>query len=141
MTGDYDLSADIMQESFTRYMEHYGAGNPNASLLFTIARNLFFDTIRKRKHQQEIETAIDEEHPNQEKTLLIKEEYQRTMAALLKLAPDERDLLSLVATGDLTYRQMSGITGLSEANVKVKVHRARLKLRNFLRKGDQQWTS
>ena len=38
MTGDYYLAGDIMQESFTRYLERYPKQVPNASLLFTIAR-------------------------------------------------------------------------------------------------------
>jgi DNA-directed RNA polymerase specialized sigma24 family protein len=31
----------------------------------------------------------------------------------------------------LSYREIAGVTGLSEANVKVRVHRARLKLKKI----------
>ena len=49
-----------------------------------------------------------------------------------RLEDDERDLLSLVVSSELSYREIGEIAGLSEANVKVKIHRARKKLRTFL---------
>ena len=41
-----------------------------------------------------------------------------------------------VAGNDLSYREIASLVGISEANVKVKVHRARLKLRKKLKEGD-----
>ena len=53
-----------------------------------------------------------------------------------KLKPDDREILSLAAgDGNLSYQQIGEITGNSEANVKVRIHRARLKLREILKKG------
>jgi RNA polymerase sigma-70 factor (ECF subfamily) len=48
------------------------------------------------------------------------------------LEDEERDLISLAASSGLSYRELGLMTGLSEANVKVKIHRARKKLRTFL---------
>ena len=36
----------------------------------------------------------------------------------------------------MTYREIGDITGISEANVKVKVHRARIKLKKIFRPGE-----
>ena len=55
MTGDYYLASDIMQESFTRYLECYPKQIPNASLLFTIARNAIFDHSRTRGRNTRLE--------------------------------------------------------------------------------------
>lgn len=49
MTGDYYLSSDIMQESFTRHFEHYGDRAGGVSLLYTIARNTLSDHVRKQR--------------------------------------------------------------------------------------------
>ena len=38
ITGDYYLSGDIMQESFTRYLDRYGKQKQSAPVLFKIAR-------------------------------------------------------------------------------------------------------
>jgi RNA polymerase sigma-70 factor (ECF subfamily) len=54
------------------------------------------------------------------------------LAAMKHLEEDERDLISLVVSSDLSYREVAEVTGISEANVKVKIHRARKKLRNLM---------
>ncbi|HAY40116.1 MAG TPA: RNA polymerase subunit sigma, partial [Desulfobacteraceae bacterium] len=54
LTGNYPLASDIMQESFTRYLEHYGPQTQNVSLLFTIARNLVWDNTRKKTNNKEM---------------------------------------------------------------------------------------
>jgi len=60
LTGNYQLASDIMQESFARYLEHYGPQTQNISLLFTIARNLVWDNTRKKTRDKEIENNIEE---------------------------------------------------------------------------------
>jgi RNA polymerase sigma-70 factor (ECF subfamily) len=52
----------------------------------------------------------------------------------LQLSSGERDVLSLVASGDLNYREIGEMIGITEANVKVRVHRARVKLKNLMKK-------
>jgi RNA polymerase sigma-70 factor (ECF subfamily) len=63
---------------------------------------------------------------------MVREEYRCVLAAMRHLEEDERDLLALVATSGLSYREIARVAGTSEANVKVKVHRARKKLRTLL---------
>jgi len=135
MTGDYHLSGDIMQESFTRYFEHYGQED-TPSLLYTIARNTFFDHIRREKRSSLVENRQDESYVDHERVLIVREEYRRVLLALQKLEEDERDILSLIVSSDLSYREIATIAGISEANVKVKVHRARVKLKKIL-EGDE----
>jgi RNA polymerase sigma-70 factor (ECF subfamily) len=67
---------------------------------------------------------------------MVREEYRRVLGAAGQLEKDERDLLALVVSGDLSYREIASICSISEANVKVKVHRARLKLKEILNRGD-----
>jgi RNA polymerase sigma-70 factor (ECF subfamily) len=52
------------------------------------------------------------------------------------LKTDERDILALTVSSQLSYREISSIVGISESNVKVKVHRARAKLRQFIQAGE-----
>jgi RNA polymerase sigma-70 factor (ECF subfamily) len=135
MTGDYHLSSDIMQESFTRYYEHYGQDD-TPSVLYTIARNTFFDHIRREKRSFSVENYQEECSVDHERVLMAREEYRRVLLALQKLDDDERNILSLVIGGDFSYREIATISGISEANVKVKVHRSRLKLRKMLEGGE-----
>jgi RNA polymerase sigma-70 factor (ECF subfamily) len=63
---------------------------------------------------------------------MVREEYRQVLVAMRHLEDDERDLLSLVVSSELSYRELADIIGISEANIKVKVHRARKKLRAYL---------
>jgi RNA polymerase sigma-70 factor (ECF subfamily) len=131
-SGDYQLSQDIMQESFTRFYKHYRNDASNVALLYTIARNALIDHYRKNRHQTQFEENSMEGLFDSERHLLVRDEYRRTLSAMEKLKPDERDLLSLLTSTDFSYREIANITGLSESNVKVRVHRARLNLRKVL---------
>ena len=136
MTGDHDLSKDLMQESFTRYLEHYGGRNLSLALLYTIARNALLDNLRSRgrttPHNEDEEAQANND---QEKMLLVRDEYRRVLSAMGRLEETERDTLSLVISSNLSYKEIASITGISEANVKVRVHRARVKLREILCEG------
>jgi RNA polymerase sigma-70 factor (ECF subfamily) len=136
-TGDYYLSGDIMQESFTRYLEKYDKEGPNPALLFTIARNAVVDGHRKQGRDLPLFDELEHSQHNPETHMTVREEYRRVLAAMQELAPEERDVLSLVASGDLSYREISRITGTSEGNVKVRVHRARVKLRKMMKPGEK----
>jgi RNA polymerase sigma-70 factor (ECF subfamily) len=136
-TGDYYLSSDILQESFTRYLEKYGEESVSPTLLFTIARNAVIDSYRKKKFDEPSFQEPGNPHPNPEAHLMVREDYRRVMAAMQGLPADERDVLSLAVSSDLSYREIARITGTTEGNVKVRVHRARVKLRKMMAEGSQ----
>jgi RNA polymerase sigma-70 factor (ECF subfamily) len=136
LTGNYQLASDIMQESFARYLERYGPQTQNVSLLFTIARNLVWDNARKKTSNTEIENDIEDVTFNPEEQLLVRESYRNVLSAMQKLKKSQRDLLALTVSSDLSYREIANILGISEANVKVKVHRARILLKELLQTGD-----
>jgi len=137
MTGDYHLSADLMQDSFTRYFERYKDKDASVSLLFTIGRNLLFDNFREKDTHKSYEEGRHGLGRDQERAFLVREEYRRVLSAMQRLQKDEREMLTLAVSSDLSYREIAKITGTSESNVKVKIHRSRLKLRKFLRAGEK----
>ena len=136
-TGDYHLASDILQESFTRYLEKYGKEGSSAALLYTIARNAVIDGHRKQGRNTQLFDERQHPQDNPEAHLMVREDYRRMLAAILELAPQERDILSLVVSSDLSYREIGRITGTSEGNVKVRVHRARVKLRKMMNTGEK----
>jgi RNA polymerase sigma-70 factor (ECF subfamily) len=139
LTGDYENSRDIMQESFTRYFERY-TGNPfSPALLFTIARNAVLDDLRRKRPQDPLDDQLcSPGATDQERHMLVRDEYRRVLTAMQQLSIDERDLLCLVISGGLAYREIARMTGLSVANLKVKIHRIRLKLRELLKMGEMK---
>lgn len=133
MTGDYYLSGDIMQESFARLLKHYGPEAQNVSLLYTIARNAVSDHFRKNGRNTELEgDDRRDQSMDPEQLLMVRQEYRKVLAAMQQLESNEREIMALVADGDFSYHEIAQITGVSEGNVRVKVHRARLKLKKIL---------
>lgn len=138
MSGDYEVSSDIMQESFTRHYQHYG-DNPAIvpSALFTIARNALIDYWRKNGRLQ----SLDHDLPapqfttDMERALIVKEELEQVMDAFRELPAEDREILSMAVSG-LAYRHIAEVVGLSETNVKIKIHRTRVKLRQIMSKGE-----
>ena len=135
-TGDYYLSGDILQESFTRYLEKYGEEGPNPALLYTIARNAVVDGRRRQGRDTVLFDEQDHAWHNPESRMMVREDYRRVLAAMQTLEQEERDILSLVVSSGLPYREIARIAGTSEANVKVRVHRARLKLKKMMNTGE-----
>ena len=135
-TGDYFLSGDIMQESFTRFLEKYGRNPLSPALLYTIGRNLLFDNARKHNRKNVPEPNGQDRFDSTERHLLVREEYRQVLAAMQQLESSERDILALTVSSGLSYRDIASIAGISEANVKIKVHRARIKLRKIIQAGE-----
>ena len=135
-TGDYYLASDIMQESFTRCLERYGKDSQSAALLYTIGRNLIYDNARKQKRNTQLQSGRNNPVDDHEHYLMVREQYRQVLSAMQSLEADERDILALTVSSQLSYREISSITGISEANVKVKVHRARTKLRQIIQAGE-----
>ena len=137
-TGDYYLSGDIMQESFTRYFDRYGNQMNSAPLLFKIARNALLDDRRKTYRNTTFTEKDEPDGVDPEHQLLVRDEYRRVLSAMQQLGEAERDVLSLVVSSDMSYRDIADLTGTSEQNIKVRVHRARVKLRTILDQGDEE---
>jgi RNA polymerase sigma-70 factor (ECF subfamily) len=125
-----------MQESFTRYLEHYGKNSQNAALLYTIGRRLIYDSARKQKRKARFQSEQMNPVDDHQHYLMVREKYRQVLSAMQTLEADERDILALTVSSQLSYRQISSIAGISEANVKVKVHRARAKLRKIIQAGE-----
>lgn len=134
LTGDYELASDMVQESFTRLLSYYGPTERNSGLLFKIARNAVMDAKRKDRWSRNIEDHDLKDEKNPEKHMVIMESYQRVLIAMDRMDETERDILSLAVGSGLSYREIAEIVGISEGNVRVKIHRARARLKDILKK-------
>lgn len=136
-TGNYQLSTDIMQESFAKYLESYGKTEPTPTLLFTIGRNLLVDQFRKQRSEFEFDESLYSYDIGQEDHIIIREESRHVLKAIQRLDQEEADILALVVGSDLTYKEIAKIMKISEANLKIKVHRSRIKIKRILQQGEQ----
>lgn len=136
MTADFELARDLMQESFTRYLERYGQTNPTPALLYTIGRNAYLDHVRKQGRSASLLQEPPDEKRDQEQLHLVRETYRQVLSAMQTLSIDDREVLALAVSSELSYKEIATVIGISEANVKVKVHRARVKLKKIISVGE-----
>jgi RNA polymerase sigma-70 factor (ECF subfamily) len=101
--------------------------------LFTLARNTAIDQVRRRRCRPSTVALadcgpqiVDEYQPRH---------YEEIVAivdrALLRLGPTDRRLVSMAVAGE-SYRTMAMETGLSLATVKIRLHRVRPFLRQWV---------
>ena len=99
--------------------------------LFTILRNQYFSTLRKRR--REVEDAdgksADNSQCGQVRTMLWTLE---TMRAMRKLPTIHSDLLMLLGPGGLTYDEAAQESGCAVGTIKSRAHRARGSLATML---------
>jgi RNA polymerase sigma-70 factor (ECF subfamily) len=125
LTRSDDAAADIASETFLRAWagrETIRATTARA-YLFTIARNLCRDRARSARQWPEAPMPDRAVGPAAEARV----ELRRTLDAAATLPDAYREPLLLAASG-VGFDEIGAILGISANTVKIRVHRARLKL-------------
>ncbi len=116
---------DLMQDTFvkaTRSMIGYQGGNPR-SWLFTIARSVFIDDVRRKRPTP---TDLIEEAGTSDPDIT---EVQAIESALARMPERQRTALLLCDRADLSYADVAEAMGITPAAAKVLIHRARMSFR------------
>lgn len=131
LAGNQEDAEDIFQDTFIKYAKTY-PDLVSVPLLFTVAKSVFTDMVRGRKHQESLEDNDISGGNSPEDALIQKRSGSRIQKALDLLTGEDRDILTLAGQDGLSYAEIGKLTKLSEANVKVRVFRARKKLKEIL---------
>ena len=140
----YAAACDIVQETFLKLWSMRdtleGDENSISGLVYTIARNLRTDKFRRDKfisYREQIEE--DELISEGDAPLESDEDYlkKRVEKALESLPPLLRDAFVLFQVSELSVREISLQLGISEPLVKVRIFRAKQKLKEVLSDLDQ----
>jgi RNA polymerase sigma factor (sigma-70 family) len=99
------------------------------SYLFTVAYHQMIDHIRKVKRIQ-LKDEFREDSRITDRPVSNTRKILET--ALSRLSETQRSLVLLKDYEGYSYEEIGKITGLSESQVKVYLHRARIQLKNFL---------
>lgn len=130
LCGDHALADDITSETFVRAWVTQGkiVQESVKAYLFAIARNLYHDAMREARRRAPLGDVLVEQRASVQKDLEMKSELRLVMDAIQKLPEADRAALLMRAQDDMSYEEISQVLQLPVSNVKVKVHRARLKL-------------
>lgn len=129
--GKVEDSRDIVQTAFEKMWKNrlQVDNNRSKSYLFNIAYNEMIDHIRKNKRISLTETFTAETSI----TTKTQHDAKRVLdEALKRLNETQRSLVLLKDYEGYNYEEIGEITGLSESQVKVYLHRARLQLREYI---------
>ena len=96
--------------------------------LFTIARNLFLQGLRKKTRHVELDEELRDPRAGPYAQAEQKEKLRSVMTELQKLPEASRSALLMRAVDGMPYEDIAKVLGISLAAVKVKIHRARLSL-------------
>jgi RNA polymerase sigma-70 factor (ECF subfamily) len=136
LCGDSELAEDLTAETFVRAL--CGPADVRVdtvkAYLFAIARNLYRDTLERRRRS--VSTAELPERadpaPLPDRIAANRESLSIAIRAIQRLAEPQREALVLSLDEGLRYDQIAAILGCSVAAVKVRIHRARLQLKSDL---------
>ena len=140
---DQATAEDLAAQTFERLLGAIGSYDaergPFEPWLFTITRNVVTSHHRARALRswlpwEWVQRQADPA-PQPEEEALLREAESALLAALQKLKPQARDLLGLKYGSGLSNPQIATLTGLSEGNVAVILHRAVEALRRILEPG------
>lgn len=137
-----ELTQDTFIKVF-RSLPSFKGDSAFSTWLYRIAYNTAISQVRKKKYEF---LSMDEEDWNRvsEETATAalgnadNEEQQALLdQALAQLPPNERGLIHLFYFEEKTVEEIASISGLSESNVKTKLHRIRKKLYVLLSKKEE----
>ena len=126
-----DDARDIVQSAFEKMWRNKDEVQyaTSKSYLFTIAYHQMIDHIRKVKRIQ-LKGGFNENEKVQDKPFNnVKKVLERALATLNDL---QRSLVLLKDYEGYSYQEIGEITSLSESQVKVYLHRARIQLKEYL---------
>ena len=122
---------DVVQTTFEKMWRHRDEvdATKSKSYLFTVAYRQMIDHIRKVKRiQLKSEFSAESKVQNRPANNLKKTLDE----ALSRLSETQRSLVLLKDYEGYSYDEIGRITGLSESQVKVYLHRARVQLKDYL---------
>lgn len=136
MCKSHSVAEELTHDTFIKAFKGMGNFRGEASLktwLFKIARNTYLNNANKFSHKNEIAYADPDLHssgyfPNIDTGMTIRQTLQM-------LSENERSLLLLREQGFSIY-DMAQILGLSEGSIKVGIHRAKKKFKQFYLEGE-----
>ena len=149
--GEPSDAEDIVQETFLnifRYLKDFRRETKLKNWVFRIAASACFKKRRKSKFAPERELSLDEFLPAEEASVerqvpqwaalpldqvLTEEMSRKLQAAILELPEKYRVVLVLRDMEGFSTEETAQILNITPSNVKVRLHRARLFLRDQLK--------
>jgi RNA polymerase sigma-70 factor (ECF subfamily) len=134
LTGDRELSEELVQEAFVRFYRSGSVPAPGAELAYlrrTVV-NLCHGHHRHLRVVRSRRTEVDRDHAPAEVDAVRRDGQRQVAAAVRGLPRRQRDCIVLRFYADLTDTEIAETLGISPGSVKTHLHRARAALASDL---------
>jgi RNA polymerase sigma-70 factor (ECF subfamily) len=134
LCGDHHRAEELAAEAFERALLSSAPIRAETvrAYLFTIARNVYLQSLERSRRL----TTLEDEHVTRELGQDVRAEQRdqlaRTLAALQRLPETDRAALLMHAEEEMSYQAIANALGISLAAVKVRIHRARIRLAQMM---------
>jgi RNA polymerase sigma factor (sigma-70 family) len=129
LLGDLDAARDAVQETFIAL---WGAdpdrvGDHLGPWLFAVCRNRSLELARRERIMDTLDSDVvmaeaDPEPPPPARAEQL-DENRRLLDAIAALPANQQEVVRLKFHGEMSYREISQVTGLSESNVGYLIHK------------------
>lgn len=139
IVGDTSVAEELCQEAFVRFYKRMDGFSDSAQAkywLIRVAKNLALNHAKRRGRERRAYERVLLERPKPpdsgEEQVLKRESTEAVQEALEVLPEKLKTALVLREFGDLSYKEIADVLGISEGNVKVRIFRARERLGEIL---------
>jgi len=133
-----ELAQDVFVKAY-KYLADFKGNSKFSTWLYTIVNTTCLSHLRKKKEasvllEEEKMIAISDAATVSHPADLLEQKYQKQLlATAMKQLPElDTQILTLYYQADQSVEDIGTIVGLSASNVKVRLFRARQKLKDFL---------
>ena len=137
LTGDAWAADDLIQDTLERACSRWmlwAAGSNLRAWLFTLMHNQHASQVRHQVHRPPAAAMIDVADAEAELLAPNADQDQQLdlQSCLMRLPPDQRQVLLLVTVEDMSYQEASAMLGVPVGTVMSRLHRARSRLRDLM---------
>ena len=141
-----EIAEDLVQEAFERfYVKNISFPTMDEAKywLLRVSKNLALNHIRRNKREIQLVEKVKKlpgvtvNFFDSSKAVIEEEERRNVREAVNSLPENLRSVIQLKEYSGLDYKAIGKVLGISETNVKVRVHRARKKLEEILAAEDR----
>lgn len=134
LNGDWDRARDVVQEAFLKLCRQ----DPGAvegqvkSWLYTVCRNRAFDLLRRDRRWMTEENGLErvaQSEPDPAECASRRDADREVLECLRQLPRNHQDVVRLRFQQNLSYKEISAVTGITIGQVGFLLHEAMRRLR------------
>jgi RNA polymerase sigma-70 factor (ECF subfamily) len=135
LCGSMQPVDDLVQDTLLKAWSHsdrFALGSNLRAWLFTILRNTYFSSYRRRGREVQDADGLIEERLSVAGSQEAAVDLADFRSALAKLPEEQREALIMVGASGLTYEETAAVCGVAVGTIKSRVNRARARLADIL---------